>query len=168
MGWYSTMNKSKYSVHSKEISNPIANPLLSMCFESNMSFGLEENDGHGAEPSHKQEDYSDSYDNHDNHDEVFHDDVDTLNRKTMAITKFEVMLHDLLLKHKASLLLYDEIIDLVSIYITSPNFNRFDTLKSRKKLLRSTEKSQQTSGLCPINGIVRLHNNSFVTQQPVS
>ena len=111
--------------------------------ESNRSFGLEENDGHGAEPSHKEEDYSDSYDNHDNHDEVFHDDVDTsfskLNRKTMAITKFEVMLHDLLLKHKASLLLYDEIIDLISIYITSPNFNRFDTLKSRKKLLRSTE-----------------------------
>jgi len=153
MGWYSTMkglkrhrrhcNKTKYSVHSEEISNPIANPLLSMCFESNMSFGLEENDGHGAEPSHKQEDYSDSYDNHDNHDEVFHDDVDTsfskLNRKTMAVTKFEVMLHDLLLKHKASLLLYDEIIDLISIYISSPNFNRFDTLKSRKKLLRSTE-----------------------------
>jgi hypothetical protein len=102
MGWYSTMkglkqhhrncNKSKYSEHSKEISNPIANPMLSMCFESNMSFGLEENDGHGADMSHKEADYSDSYDNHDNHDEVFHDDVDTsfsqLNRKTMVVTKF--------------------------------------------------------------------------------
>ena len=40
-----------------------------------------------------------------------------LRRKTMAVTKFQVMLNDILLKHKASLLLYDEIIELVSSYI---------------------------------------------------
>ena len=41
----------------------------------------------------------------------------SLRRKTMALTKFQVMLNDLLLKHKASLLLYDEIIDLVSSHV---------------------------------------------------
>jgi len=113
--------------------------MLSMCFESNRSFDLEDNVGHGTDISNKEADYSDSYDNYDNHDDVFHDDVDTsfsqLNRKTMAVTKFEVMLHDLLLKHNSSLLLYDEIIDLVSNYISSPNFISLDKLKSRKTLL---------------------------------
>jgi len=87
----------------------------------------------------------------------------SLRRKTTAITKFQVMLNDLLLKHKASLLLYDEIIDLVSTYISSPGFNRFDKFKSRRSLLQSTEKSLRTSRLRPVNGTVRLHNGSLVT-----
>jgi hypothetical protein len=81
----------------------------------------------------------------------------------MAVTKFQVMLNDLLLKHKASLLLYDEIIDLISIYISSLDFNRFDKFKSRKTLLQSTQKSLNTSCLRPLNGTVRLHNDSLVT-----
>ena len=68
-------------------------------------------------------------------------------RRTMAITKFQVMLNDLLLKHKASLLQYDEIIDLFSSYISSPNFNRLDKFKSRKSLLQSTQKSLNTGCL---------------------
>ena len=53
------------------------------------------------------------------------DDSDfcSLRRKTSPITKFQVMLNDLLIKHKASLLLYDQIIDLVSTYISTPGFN---------------------------------------------
>ena len=43
-------------------------------------------------------------------------------RKTMAVTKFEIMLNDLLLRHKASLLLYDEIVALVNTYLSSPSF----------------------------------------------
>jgi hypothetical protein len=81
----------------------------------------------------------------------------------MAVTKFQVMLNDLLLKHKASLLLYDEIIDLISIYISSPNFNRLDKFKSRKTLLQSSQKSLNTSCLRPLNGTVWLHNDSLVT-----
>jgi len=34
-------------------------------------------------------------------------------QKKMAVTKFQVMLNDILLEHKASLLLYNEIIELV-------------------------------------------------------
>jgi len=84
-------------------------------------------------------------------------------RKTMAVTKFQVMFNDLLLKHKASLLLYDKIIELVSSYKSSPNFNQLDKFKSRRSLLESTEKSLNTSCLRPVNGTVHLHDDSLVT-----
>ena len=55
-------------------------------------------------------------------DLTFEDDIGRaihplLRSKRMAVTKFQVMLNDLLLKHKTSLLLYDEIGELVSMYI---------------------------------------------------
>jgi hypothetical protein len=110
---------------------------------------------------------SDIGENKDNYDDTFDDDIDSsfcpLHRRTMAVTKFQVMLNDLLLKHKASLLLYDEIIDLVSSYISSPNFNILDKFKSRKSLLRLAQKSLNTSCLWPLNGTVWLHNDSLVT-----
>ena len=85
------------------------------------------------------------------YDLMLDNDIDSsfrpLCRRTMAITKFQVMLNDLLLKHKASLLQYDEIIDLFSSYISSPNFNRLDKFKSRKSLLQSTQKSLNTGCL---------------------
>ena len=84
-------------------------------------------------------------------------------RKTMAVTKFEIMLNDLLLRHRASLLLYDEIVALVNTYLSSPSFNRYDKIKSRRALLRSTQKSLNTSGLRPKERTVRLHNNSLIT-----
>jgi hypothetical protein len=64
----------------------------------------------------------------DIYDLTFENDIETafhpLHRKIMAVTKFQVMLNDLLLKHKASLLLYDEIIEVISsMYINSPDFN---------------------------------------------
>jgi len=48
--------------------------------------------------------------------------------KTMAVTKFEIMLNDLLLRHKASLLLYDEIVAFVNTYVSSPSFNSYDKI----------------------------------------
>jgi hypothetical protein len=59
----------------------------------------------------------------------------------MAVTKFQVLLNDLLIKHKASLLLYDEICNLFKQYISSPNFDRFAKFKSRRSLLTSTQKN---------------------------
>jgi hypothetical protein len=81
----------------------------------------------------------------------------------MAVTKFQILLYDLLIKHKASLLLYDEICHLFEQYISSPNFNRFAKFKSRRSLLTSTQKTLNSKALQPINGTVRLHNISFVT-----
>jgi hypothetical protein len=81
----------------------------------------------------------------------------------MAVTKFQVLLNDLLIKHKASLLLYDEICNLFEQYISSPNVDRFAKFKSRRSLLASTQKTFNLKALWPINGTVRLHNNTFVT-----
>ncbi len=63
----------------------------------------------------------------------------------------------------ASLLLCDEICHLFEQYISSPNFDRFVKFKSRRSLLTSTQKTLNFKALQPINGNVRLHNNSLVT-----
>jgi hypothetical protein len=81
----------------------------------------------------------------------------------MAVTKFQILLHDLFIKHKASLLLYDEICQLFQQYISSPNFDRFAKFKSRRSLLTSTQKTLNLKALGPINGTVKLHNNTLVT-----
>ena len=59
LGWYTNLkglknhlrhcNKSAYSEQSEELLNHIANPMLSICLESNGSFGLKEQISHGAE-----------------------------------------------------------------------------------------------------------------------
>jgi hypothetical protein len=81
----------------------------------------------------------------------------------MAVTKFQILLNDLLIKHKASLLLYDEICQLFKQYISSPNFDGFAKFKSRRSLLTSTQKTLNSKAHRPINGTVRLHDNSLVT-----
>ncbi len=48
----------------------------------------------------------------------------------MAVTKFQVLSNDRLIKHKASLLLYDESCHLFQEYISSPNFDRFAKSKA--------------------------------------
>ncbi len=73
------------------------------------------------------------------------------------------LLNDLLMKHKASLLLYDEICQLIQKYICSPNFDRFAKFKSRWSLLTSTQKTLNSNALQPINGTDKLHNNTLVT-----
>ncbi len=99
----------------------------------------------------------------DVHDEVFDNDVtqfedsETPNesghvfqpsqRKRISVNNIDIMLHDLILKHKASLLLYDRICNLFNSYIASPNFDGFAKLKTRKSLLRSTQKSMNTECL---------------------
>jgi hypothetical protein len=81
----------------------------------------------------------------------------------MAVTKFQVLLNVFLTKHKASLLLYDEICNLFKEYIFSSNFDRFAKFKSRRSPLTSTQKTFNSKALQPINGTVRLHDNTLVT-----
>jgi len=75
----------------------------------------------------------------------------------------DIMLHDLLQKHKASLLLYDEISNLFNNYLASPTFDRFAKLKTRKALLMSMQKSMNTESLRPIDCVVQLHDHSLAT-----
>ena len=161
-GWYSNLKGLKQHLRhcrrsiddlsSEEVHHHIANPTLSIrsssaVFAPNKSALSDEDMTY----NHSDEDISynhgdliqtvDSYKDNNEDDSGFR----PLRRKTLAVTKFQVMLNDLLLKHKASLLLYDEIIELVSSYISSPSFNKFDKFKSRRSLLQSTEKSLNTS-----------------------
>ncbi len=81
----------------------------------------------------------------------------------MALTKFQILLNDLLIKHKASLFLYYKICHLFKQYISSPNFDRFAKFISRRSLLTSTQKTLNSKALQPNIGTIGLHNNSLVT-----
>ncbi len=130
-GWYSNLKgfKSIDAKSSEEVHRLIANPTLSICssldvFAPNRSVLSDE------DRSYNKGDLIQTVDSYKDNNE---DDIGfrPLRRKTMAETKFQVMLNDLLLKHKPSLLLYDKIIELVSSYKSSPNFNQLDKFKSR-------------------------------------
>jgi hypothetical protein len=73
------------------------------------------------------------------------------------------MLHDLVMKHRASLQIFDEICNLVNEYTASPDFSVMTKLPSRESFLRSIEETYRTHGLRPTNWIVGLHDNSYVT-----
>jgi len=181
-GWYSNLKGFKHHLRhcrrsiddksSEEVHHLIANPTLSIrsssaVFAPNRSVLSDEDISYNLSDediSYNQGDLIQSFDLYKDNNEDDRRGFRPLRRKTSAVTKFQVMLNDLLLKHKASLLLYDEIIELVSSYISSPNFNQFDKFKSRRSLLQFTEKSLNTSCLRPMNGTVRLHNDSLVPQ----
>jgi hypothetical protein len=75
-------------------------------------------------------------DSWENNDEELKEDMDDNTSclqcimRMMAVTKIQILLNDLLIKHKASLLLYDEICQLFRQYISSPNFDRFAKFKA--------------------------------------
>ncbi len=73
------------------------------------------------------------------------------------------MLHDLVMKHRASLQIFDDICNLVNEYTASPDFSVMTKLPTRKSFLCSIEETYCTHGLRPTNWIVRLHDNSYVT-----
>ena len=158
LGWYSNMKGFKHHIRhcrrsidaqsSEQSPRRMSNPILSMRSSSAL-FRTNTSNLSNEERSFNHEDTIQTVDS-DNSETKETDDVERicflpLRRKTMAVTKFQVMLNDLLLKHNASLLLYDEVINLVSTYISSPDFNKYDKFKSRKSLLQSTEKSLNTS-----------------------
>ncbi len=73
------------------------------------------------------------------------------------------MLHDLIMKHKASLQMFDDICNLVNEYTSSPEFLVNTKLQSRKSFLHSIEGSYCTWLLKPNNQNVRLHDGTIVT-----
>ncbi len=84
-----------------------------------------------------------------------------------AGNRFQVMLHDLIMKHKASLQMFDIICNMVNEYTSSPDFLMKTKLQSRKSFLHSVEGSYRTRLLRPYNQNVRLHDGTIVTV-PVS
>ena len=80
-----------------------------------------------------------------------------------AGNRFQVMLHDLIMKNKSSLQMFDNICNLVNEYISSPDFLVNTKLQSQKSFLRSVEGSYCTRLLRPYNRNVRLHDGTIVT-----
>ncbi len=84
-------------------------------------------------------------------------------QQTNASNRFQIMLHDLVMKHRASLQTFDDICNFVNEYTASPDFSVMTKLPSQKSFLRSIKETYCTHGLRPTNRIVRLHDNSYVT-----
>jgi hypothetical protein len=84
-------------------------------------------------------------------------------QQSNASNWFQIMLHDLVMKHRASLQIFDESCNLVNDYTVSLDFPVITKLPSRKFFLRSINETYCTHGLRTTNRIVRLHDNSYVT-----
>jgi hypothetical protein len=84
-------------------------------------------------------------------------------QQTNASNRFQIMLHDLVMKHRASLQIFDDICNLVNEYTATPNFSVMTKLPSQKSFSRSIEETNRTHGPRPTNRIVSLHGNSCVT-----
>ena len=79
--------------------------------------------------------------------------------QTMAVTKLQVNLNNLIIRNKASLGMYDDICQLFNDYVSSGGFEKYAKLKNRKPFLRSIESLYNTQSLRPRNCTVKLHNN---------
>ncbi len=84
-------------------------------------------------------------------------------RQTNASNWFRIMLHDSMMKHRASLQIFDDICNLVNEYTASPDCSVMTKLPSQKSFLHSIKETCCTHGLWLTNRIVRLHDNSYVT-----
>jgi hypothetical protein len=74
-------------------------------------------------------------------------------QQTNASNWFQIMLHDLVMKHRASLQIFDEICKLVNEYTASPVFCVMTKLPPRKSFLRSIKETYCIHGLRPIIGL---------------
>jgi hypothetical protein len=74
-------------------------------------------------------------------------------QRSNAGNRFQVMLHDLIMKHKASLQMFDDICNLVNQYTSSQDFVVDTKLQSWKLFLRSVEGSYCTR-------LLRLYNQN--------
>jgi hypothetical protein len=110
--------------------------------------------------------FLDESDREDN--ELFEDIIgsndNTSSKVTNAAThQFQVHLHDLMMKHRTSLQLFDDICSLVNEYTSSPEFSATSKMQTRKAFLCSIAHGHNGNRLRPTNVNVRLHDNSRVT-----
>jgi hypothetical protein len=88
---------------------------------------------------------------------------DNASPRSNAQNRFQVMLHDLIMRHKASLQMFDDIFHLVNEYTLSQDFSIHTILQCWKSFLCYMEGSHQTHLLWPTNCNVTLHNGKTVT-----
>jgi hypothetical protein len=92
-------------------------------------------------------------------EEIVHDNSP---QRFNARNRFQVMLHDLIMKHKASLQMFDNICNLVNEFTSSPEFLVNTKLQYQKSFVHSIEGSYHTWLLRPNNQDVRLHDGTIV------
>ena len=90
-------------------------------------------------------------------------DQNVWSRRNPANLRFEIMLFQLIMTHRASLAMFDDICQLVDEYTSSPDFTVSSKLSRRKSLIRLLEYSLKTKALRPKHMAVTLHDNSQVT-----
>jgi hypothetical protein len=76
---------------------------------------------------------------------------DNASPQSHAQNRFQVMLHDLIMRHKASLQMFEDICHLVNKYTLSQDFSIYTKLKCWKSFLRYMEGSHRTHSLTPAN-----------------
>ena len=90
--------------------------------------------------------------------------MDSFGQSSTAISKVQIRLNDLINRHKAPLLLYDEIVHLFNDYISSENFSKYGKLCTRQSFIKQLEKSHPSvTALRPVNKLVTLHDDTQVT-----
>ncbi len=88
---------------------------------------------------------------------------DPQSQPSTAVSKVQIKLNNLINNQKASLKLYNNIVNLFNKYISSNNFNQLAKLKSRKSFIKLMELSYRVTHLWPKNRDVMLHDGSEVT-----
>ncbi len=86
---------------------------------------------------------------------------DNASSRSDAQNRFQVMLHDLIMTHKASLQMFDDICHLVNEYTMSHDFFINTKLQCWKSFLRYMEGSHRTHLLRPTNCNVKLHDGKL-------
>jgi hypothetical protein len=90
-------------------------------------------------------------------------EYDPQGQQSTAVSKVQIKLNNLINNHKASLKLYDDIVDLFNDYVSSPNFNKYAWLKSRKLFIQSMERMYRVTHLRPKYRNVILHDGAEIT-----
>jgi hypothetical protein len=88
---------------------------------------------------------------------------DPQGQQSTAVSKVQIQINSLINNFKASLKLYDDIVIFFYDYVSSPNFDKYARLKTRKPFIQSTERSCSVTHLRPKHSHVILHDAREVT-----
>jgi hypothetical protein len=80
-----------------------------------------------------------------------------------AVSKLQIKLNNLINNHKASIKMYDDIVQLFNNYLSSPNLDPHAKLKSRISFIISMKSSYLLSPLRPPKKEVRRHDGDSVS-----
>ena len=74
---------------------------------------------------------------------------DTNGQCSTALSKLQIRLNDVINRHKAPLVIYDEIVHLINDYISSDNFSKYGKLKTRQSsIIYKTDGNDSSNCKC--------------------